>query len=858
VERDLETEMRVHLDEQTAEYMRAGMSVADARSAAVQSLGCSTAYVKDECRASLGLRLLDESWTNVRHAVRLLTRTPTFTAASVLTVALAIAANTTIFSLVNAVLLRPLPFTHPDDLIQVTEKNDRLHLASFSASVLNFLSWREQTRAFQELAAIGFANYTLSGSGEPEQVSGNRLSPAVMRVLGLTPIAGRTFTDAEERPAAAPVAMIGEGLWKRRLGGDAGVIGRTVVVNDVPTTIVGIAPAPLRMFSGGEIYAPLTIDPAKEIRLNHTIVVVGRLRPHVSIGQAQAEMDTTAAHIGEQFPEVRDWGVRLISFFDTFVSAPLHTGLLVLLGAVLCVLLIACANIANLLLARAAARQKEIATRTALGASRGGLMAQLLIESLVLSVTGGIIGIVAAVWTVPAVVRALPPNLLPAPDVPIDRTVMAFATGLTALTGLLFGLAPAWRASRADVHAALKEAGRAGGDGLRRGMRTALAATELALATLLLVAAGLLIRTLVNLQRVPLGFEPHGVITFQLAPPPNRYALTSTAPLFYRSLITALQSIPGVRLAAVSSGVPFGAGNYTTHPMLTAGASVLPPGTLVPIDWRIVSPDYFATMGVPLVRGRTFTDADGPTAAPVVIVSQATAQRFWGDVDPIGRTLIRSADRNTTFTVIGVVGDVRSTALTQESLALYYPVATRAWPLMDIVVQGTAGPEAVLPTIRRVVHDLDPQLALANVRTMDEWVAASAAQPRFDTALLVAFAALAVIIAAVGIYGVLAYSVSQRTREIGVRLALGAEPAAVLRLVVGEGMRVGFTGIAVGLVAAFMLSRAIASLVYGVPTRDPMTYAGVTGVLLAVALIACVLPARRASRVDPIIALHCE
>jgi len=794
---------------------------------------------------------------DLRYAVRMIRRTPGFSAAVVLTVALAIAANTAMFSVVNAVLLRPLPFGNPSRLVQVAEKNDRLNLPNFGASVLNFVSWREQTHAFEQLAAIGFASFNLSGDGgEPEQLVGNRISPALLNVLGIAPVAGRNFTDAEENPGAPAVAMIGERVWARRFGRDPSIVGHSITINGARTTVVGIAPAALNLFSGGDVYVPLTIDPAKEIRLNHVIFVTGRLKPGVTIQAAQAECDTVAAAMGRTYPEIRDWGIRLLSFFDTFVSAQLETSLLVLLAAVGFVLLIACANIANLLLARATAREKEIAVRTALGASRTRLLHQLLVESVTLSAIGGAAGIVAAIWAVRVINASLPPNLLPIPDVHIDATVLIFAVGLTLATGLVFGIAPASYAARTDVSEMLKTTARGAGRGRVR-LRSGLAAAELALATVLLIGAGLLIQTFVNLQRARLGFESKGLLTFQLAPPTAAYPLTDRAPLFYRALLDSLQAVPGVRSAAVSSGIPFGQGNYTTSPVVTSGPSALPPDTPVPIDWRIVSPGYFRTMSIPLLRGRDFSDRDGPNAPLVTIVSQATARKFWGDMDPIGRTLHRNADSRA-VTVVGVVGDVRSTTLNQESPALYYPMAARVWPLMDVVVRTDSSPEALLPMVRQKVRELDAGLPVATVRTMDEWVSNSATQPRLSAALVGVFAAVAVLIAAIGIYGVLAYSVNQRTREIGLRIALGARADGVVRLIVKEGMAVSIAGIVAGVVTAMILGRAVSSLVYGIRPDDPLTFAAVGVLLAVVALAACSLPARRAARVDPMVALREE
>ncbi len=791
--------------------------------------------------------------SDVRYALRLMARTPMFTGALVLTVALAIGANTAMFSVVNAVLRRSVPFSEPDRLMQVAEKNDALNISNFGASVLNYLSWSERTRTFERLGAVGFATFNVSGGGDPEQIVGNTISPSVMPILGLQPLAGRSFVGGEDRPGASRVVMIGEGLWKRRYGGDPSLVGRTITLDGAAYTVVGIAPPALKVLTGGDAWVPLTIDPAKEIRLNHVIFVVGRLKPGVTQAQAQAEMDAIAAAVGREYPEVKDWGIRLITIYRAQVSQQLETALLVLWGAVGCVLLIACANVANLLLARAVARQKEMAVRTAIGAGRGRLVRQLLFESLVLSALGGGVGVVAAAWAVAAINRALPPNLLPVPDVHIDGTVLLFAFAATIGTGVLFGLAPALHAARGDVNTLLKQSARTGAHG-RSPLRSGLVASELAIATVLLIGAGLLVQSLVELQRVRLGFRPDGLLTFQVSLPASRYP-GPKAPAFYQTLLDSLRSVPGVRDAAVSSGIPLGAGNYTSSPFETVGQSIVPPGTAFPLEWRTVSPTYFRALGIPLVRGRAFTDADGPTAAPVIVVSQSAARKFWGDADPIGRTVRRVADKKE-FTVVGVVGNVRSTALTQEGSALYYPAAIRVWALMDVVVRSEGDPQRLLPAVRQKVRELDAEVPLANVRTMDEWVSNNAAQPRLNAVLLAAFAIVALAIAAVGTYGVLAYSVSQRTREIGLRLALGAPRGRVVRLIVREGMTIGTLGIGIGLASAYALSGALGSLVFGVRVHDPATFAAVSAALAIVALAACTLPALRAARVDPMVSLR--
>lgn len=793
---------------------------------------------------------------DVAYSLRLMRKSPLFTAAVVLTIGLAIAATATIFSVVNAQMLRPLPFKDPDRLLFVFERNDKLNAPIYNVSVLNFLDWRAQTKSF-DLAAVTPGNYILTGMGDPEQLAGNRISPELLRVLGVRLIAGRTFTSEEEKPGAARVAIIGEAFRQRRFGKGANVLGRTIDLDGIPTTIVGVAPDTLSLLSSGDIYTPLIIDPAKEIRLNHTLVVVGRLKPGVSVQQARAEMSTISDRMKQQYPELRDWGVNLLSTFDAFISPQIKTGLLVLLAAVSFVLLIACANVANLLLARTATRQHEMAVRAALGAGQGRLVRQLLIESVTLSCSGGLVGLLATWWSVRAINQWLPPNTLPIPTIEVDSHVLLFGLGITVLTGLIFGVVPALRTAKVKVDEVLKTGGRAGSGGIRTRMRNTLVAIELALATMLLIGAGLFIQTLVNLQSVKLGFKPQGLITFQVSLPAGKYPPKTKAPLFLREMIESLEALPGVRGAAVSSGIPFGAGAYYSHPMMATENSILPPDAKVSIDWRIVSPGYFKTMSIPLLLGSEFKYSDASTPN-IIIVSQATAHTFWGDQNPIGRTLRRSADPKTPFTVIGVVGDVRSTQLSQESPAFYYSITTRTNPLMDVVVRTDTHPESLLPAIRKRIKALDPDLPMANVKTMEQWVTASAAQPRLTSILLSIFAGVALLIAAIGIYAVLTYSVSQRTREIGLRMALGSTSRRVLELIVSEGMRVVLLGLVIGLAGGLVLGRTIESLVYGVGVRDPKIYLVVAAILTAVALAACFIPARRAAGVDPMVALREE
>jgi putative ABC transport system permease protein len=795
---------------------------------------------------------------DLRYAIRAVWKAPVFAGAAILTLALGIGANAAIFSVFNAVLLRPLPFPTPERLIRIYEKNDKLNLPQFASSVLNYLSWKEQTQTFEELGFIAGATFNLSGSGEPEQFAGNAVSTSLPRVLGLKPVAGRFFRDDEEKPGGARVAVIGEGLWKRRFGGDPALIGRTFILNGAPYTVAGIGPAAMSFLTQSEIWIPYVIDPAREARLNHVTAAIGRLKPGVPIEQAQAEMDTIARRVGMQFPGNKDWGVRLQTFERWIVADRLRTALTILLAAVGFVLLIACANVANLLLSRAAARQKEIAIRAALGAGRGRLIRQLLTESLLLSVTGGAAGLAAAAGAIRAMSASIPASLLPVSEIAMDSHVLIFALGLAIASGVLFGLAPAWQSARTDLNDVLKQGGRSSSGSARPYLRKMLIGGALALATVLLVGAGLLLESLFHLQGVRVGFRTDRLLTFQVSPAGPKYAGVAQSWPFYERLIESIRGIPGVRDAAISSGIPFGAGSYNTTPAQPVGPAALPVGESIPVDWRIVSPGYFRAMEIPLVRGREFTAQDNAAQPLVMIVSRNTAQKFWGDIDPVGR-VVRFTSSGREARVVGVAGDVLNTSLGQPvAPAMYFSAVSRLLSPMDVAVRTQGDPLVALDSVRRKLKDLDAELPMSNVRSTDDWLSRNSAQPRLNAVLLELFAAVALLIASIGIYGVLSYSVTQQTREIGVRAALGANRSELLRLVLREGLTMALAGIGAGLIAGLGLSRLLASLLFGVAAHDPLTFAAVAGILAVVAAAACAIPALRAARIDPAIALRCE
>ena len=795
---------------------------------------------------------LDVLRQDLRVAFRSLRLAPLFTLTAVATLALGVGANTAIFSVVHAVALRPLPYDAADRLVRIWERNESLSITGFAVSLPNFLSWRERATTI-ELAAWRGGSVTLRSSSEPVRVQSVTISPDYFRLVGATPVLGRAFVASDADAGAEPVALIRDSLWRSYFNGDPRAVGTAVTIGQGTHTIVGVI-AEDSVPLAAEFYMPLRIDAAAESRANHIASVIGRLKPGHTFEHARQEMDTIARQLEAEFPDSNEgWGIEISTVYDWLVPATTRRGLFVVLAAVCCVLLIACANVANLMLARAATRRREIAVRMAIGAPRRRLVRQVLTEGLLLAVLGGVAGVLVAYWAVPLMRDWLPENLPRGDEAAVNAPVLLFSLGVCVVTGLAFAILPALASSRGDLIGAIKEGARGTSSGSTRS-RQVLAAAQVALATVLLVGAGLLVQSLQRLQRVDLGFDPANITTAMMGLPPDRFKEPGAAwEGFYKTLMDRLASAPGVQAAAMSSGAPFGGGN-TGMPINGVGETRMGNASLQ-TDWRMVSPDYFRAMRIPLLRGRYFagsTDADKDT----LIVSATMARRMWGDADPIGRQIL--AGPNGRYTIIGVVGDVRQLDLSlTPAPTMYLSTARFVWPTMTIIVRAEERAQAA-SLVRRTVREMDPQLAVFNIREMDALIAQSAAQPRLNASLLALFALLAALLAAIGIYGVLAFLVSQRSQEIGIRMALGAGRSAVMRLFLARGAWLAAVGLAGGVAGSIAVSRWIASLLFEMRARDPWTIAAAAAGVAAVALIASYIPARRATRVDPLTALRLE
>jgi putative ABC transport system permease protein len=805
--------------------------------------------------------MLDPVRQDLSYAVRRLRQAPGFTLVAVATLALGIGATSAIFSVVNAVLLRPLPFPEADRLVQVAQTWKGRPTV---CSPQNFLDVEAQATSFSGMAAIDTNGVTLSGRGAATRLVAGQVSASFFDVLGVRVVLGRGFLAGENEPGRDRVAVLGYELWRDRFGSDPGVVGRTVSLNRQPYVVVGVAPPGFRYPAEAEIWTPIEYD--QLFRSNSRgawyLSVVGRLRSGATVAGARQEVGTIAERLARAYPAADEGvGGTVIPLLDATVGES-RGALLVLLGAVGLVLLVACVNVANLLLARIAGRETELALRAALGAGRGRLVRQLLTESLVLAVLGGAAGLVLSVAILDGLLALQPQGVPRLDEVSVNRTVVAFAGMLSLLTTVLFGAFPALQTGRRSSAPALRQGSRGILPGPRGALRGSLVVGQIALAMVLVAGSALLLRSFALLLRVDPGLRPDHVLAFRISLPESAYADDARMLSFHDELQRRLAALPGVRSVGAVTGLPL-SGNHFDISFAVDGRPELPPARQPTLEVRIATPHYFRTVGIPLLRGRGFTESDGPDAPQVVLLSESAVRKYFPDEEPIGRKirlgLGRGRGRKAGGEVVGVVGDVKEVGLGAASPPeIYVPYAQFPFQFVDVVLRTSVEPRSLAAMAERVVHGLDPELPVARVATLDEVLARSVSEPRFYAVLLGSFAGMALFLAALGLFGVTSYGVAQRTRELAVRLALGARREELLRMVLRDALVLAATGVAVGLAGAVLLSRVLSSMLYSVSPRDPLTLAGVALLLLATTLVAGYLPARRATRVDPVIALRAE
>jgi len=798
---------------------------------------------------------------DLRYGVRMLTKNPGFTIVAVLALTLGIGADTAIFSVVNSVLLKPLPYDQSERLVFLSERSPQIE--AMSIAYPNFSDWREQNSTFENIGVYRRQNYNLTGSGEPERIIGNQMSADVFDVLRVKAARGRVFINDEDKPGATPVVVLSHGLWQRRFGGDPEIIGQTLTLNGLGFTVIGIMPPDYLFPNRAELWTPIgqvSNDPGWVNRGNHPgIFGIARLKPGVTVEQAREDMEIVATNLEKQYPNSNTGNrITLTPALESVVRT-IKPMLYVLLGAVGFVLLIACANVANLLLARATTRQKEIAIRTALGASRGRIVRQLLTESILLSTAGGALGLLLASWGVDLIV-AISPNSIPrSREIGLDNRVLIFTIAVSALTGIIFGLVPALQASKPDLNETLKDAGR-GSTGSRHLVRSGLVVGEVALTLVLLIGAGLMIRSFVRLQQVDPGFSTERLLTFNILLPQKKYPEDPQKINFYEQVADKLRALPGVQTVGLSSGLPLGNNGWQTS-FVIDGQPPPEPGQTPLTEAAVATPDYFSTMGMTLLHGRLFTEQDTKDAPRVTIIDEEFARRYWPDEDAVGKGIHPGGSfSNPVATVVGIVRRVKMDGLNQDSnrVQSYYPFRQLPSSGMTVVIKTSNDPTSLATAVRREVLTVDPDQPVYNLNTMDQLRADSIAPNRLSLTLLGVFAGVALVLAGVGIYGVMAYSVTQRTHEIGIRMALGARPGNVLNMVVGQGMKLALGGLAIGLVGAWLSTRLMSSMLFGVSATDPLTFIAISIILAIVALGACFIPALRATKVDPMIALRYE
>jgi putative ABC transport system permease protein len=805
---------------------------------------------------------------DLRYGVRMLLKKPGFTVVAVFALALGIGANSAIFSVVNAVLLRSLPYKDPNHLVIAWETNPQLlndYLKTHNeASPANFYDWQAQTTVFENLAAFRWRDFSLTGGDTPEQVRGNSVTTNMFATLGVQPVLGRDFLAEEGQAGKENVVILSYGLWQRRFGAAPDIIGKTIGVNGRPVTVVGVMPQGFEFpRAAAELWSPLALeDELKANRRSHFLYTRARLKPGVTIEQAQAEMNTIASRLQQQYPETNNQrGIRLASLSQESVEQ-IRPALLILLAAVGFVLLIACANVANLMLARAAARQKEIAIRTALGAGRLRIIRQLLTESVLLSLLGGVCGLLLALWGIDLLLASMPREFaLGIPgwnQIGLDYRVLGFTLAVSVLTGILFGLFPSWQASKYDLNESLKEGGKSSASSSRKRFRSALVVSEVTLALVLLVGAGLMMRSLLHLMDVKPGFDPQKLATLRLALPQARYSNDEQVVSFYSQLTRRLKSVPGVESVSTIDMMPMG-GSGGTISFLIEGRPAPPQGEYPEANARTSSPGYFQTMRIPVLKGRDFSEHDTVNTPLVVVINETMARKYWPNEDPLGKRLLSPGNRMPPAEVIGVVGDIKHFGLDDHAEEYVYTSAIQTpGNSMFVVVRTATDPVSMTATLRKEVQSLDKELPVFDVKPMEQRITESAGSRRLVMFLLGIFAIVALLLASVGIYGVMAYAVTQRTHEIGIRMALGARRGDILRLVIRQGMLLVLLGVTLGLLVSFAVTRFMAGMLFGVTANDPATLTGVSLLLAVIAFIACLIPARKATKVDPMVALRYE
>ncbi|HXE30693.1 MAG TPA: ABC transporter permease [Terriglobales bacterium] len=876
-EAQVDAELRFHLEQQIADSVAAGVDRDEARRRALAQFG-GVERAKEACREVHGMPFLETLGQDVRYAVRLLRKSPGFATVAILTLALGIGASTAVFSLVDAVLLKPLPFPHAEQIVfpwRLPKQGMNLGFDTNPWGRVEFLYLQQHAQAFGAMGAFLSGSFNLTGSGDPVRLDGLRASAGFFPSLGVRPALGRTFTDAEDRPGGEHEVILADSLWRAQFGADPGVLGRSIELNGEAYTVIGVMPRGFAFPQASEmpkvftfaprvqLWVPLALNRGSRIpNESDELAIIGRMKPGVTLAQAQADMDVMGKRLESARPNAAGWFRSRVTPLTRQAAGDTREPLLLLLAAVGLVLLIAASNVAGLLLTRSLARTRELTVRAALGAAGARLMRQVLTESLVLAAAGGAVGVGLAEGAIRAVQALAPAGIPRLGEAGLDFRVLAFALAVMVVTGLLFGLAPALGARRDNLAGALRDGGRRAGvaPSVRR-MRNALLVAQIALALVVVISTGLLARTLVRLLQVDPGFQAAHALTFQLTLPGEQYPDQAHIVRVYQNVLERLRALPGVRAAGVTETVPMdGATESTTIRMSDHPATS---SMDIPVaNYTMVSPGYFAAVGTAIVRGRGFLDSDSASSRPVAVVNAALARKYWPGQDAIGK---RIAPRGAAFpdeTIVGVAADVKQLSLREAPPPeMYVPYTQKVWPpllTMNVVLRGNGSADGLAARARDAVHAVAPELPVAGVRTLDGIVDDSLAPARFAIFLLSAFAGIALLLAAVGMYGVIAYNVAQRTPELGVRIALGARPGSLFQMVLAQGGRIAGWGVGLGLVAALGVSRLLRGFLYGVRETDPLTFAGVAILLALVALVACYLPARRAMRVDPMVALREE